>query len=67
MATRREVIIKTADALGEVKTTTYSHVNTALTPTQIDGCVRVLAGLSKNTYIDTEKVDRESINEALAE
>ena len=67
MAVKREIIIKTANALGEMKQMTFSNVNTTVTPTQIDTVARSIAGLSKNTYVDTIKLDSESINEALAE
>lgn len=67
MATKRELIIKTTDQLGNSYQSTYSHANPAATPAQIDSCARALVGLSKRTYVDTIRVDSTSINEALAE
>ena len=65
--TNRSLIVKTADALGNENQKTFSNGNPAATAQNIDTFARAVAGLSKDTYVDTIIRDEISVNEKLAE
>ena len=67
MAVSRSLLIKSVDQLGNNYQKTVTHVNPEITNTQLDTFARGYNNLSTNTYVDTMKVDVESVNEALAE
>ena len=65
--TNRSLIVKTTDALGNENQKTFSNGNPAATAQNIDTFARAVAGLSKDTYVDTIIRDEISVNEKLAE
>ena len=65
--TNRTLIVKTADEFGNENQKTFSHANPAATAQNIDTFTRAVAGLSKDTYVDTIIRDEISVNETLAE
>lgn len=68
MATvNRTLIIKSTDALGNESQKSMTHANPAATAQNIDTFARAVAGLSKDTYVDTIIQDTQSVNEILAE
>ena len=67
MAVARSLLIKSVDQLGNNYQKTITHANPESTNTQIDTFARAFTGLSTNTYVDTVKVETESVNEALDE
>lgn len=67
MAKVRSYIIKSTDQLGNAYQKTFTNANPAATDAQIDTFARAVNNLSTNTYVDTIKVETESVNEALAE
>ena len=67
MAVSRSLLVKSVDNLGNNYQKTITHVNPASTNTQIDTFARAYNNLGTNTYVDTMKVDVESVNEALEE
>ena len=67
MAVARSLILKSVDQLGNTYQKTIIHVNPESTNAQIDTFARAFNNLGTNTYVDTVKVETESINEAIAE
>lgn len=67
MAVSRSLLIKSVDNLGNSYQKTITHVNPESTNQQIDTFSRAFNNLGTNTYVDTVKVETESINEALVE
>lgn len=67
MAKKREIILQSTDALGNKIENKYSYVNTAATAAQIDTAARTINGLTIHTYVDTQLVETQSVNEILAE
>ena len=67
MAVSRSLLVKSVDQLGNTYQKTITHANPASTNTQIDTFARAYNNLGTNTYVDTMKVDVESVNEALEE
>ena len=67
MAISRTLIVKSSDTSGNASAKSITHTNPQATNSQIDTFARALVNLTNNTYVDTIKVDSESVNEALAE
>ena len=67
MAIQRSIIIKSTDAFGNAYEKKFGNINPAATNANLDTFARAIQGLSSNTYVDTMRVDSESINEAIAE
>lgn len=67
MAKQRTLILKTADTLGNEYEKAFSSANTEATAANIDTFARAVAGLSKQTYVDTLIIDTQSVNEILAD
>lgn len=65
------MILKTKDALNNTNETTITNqklfVNPEATYQEVDTFARALAGLSTNSYDDTNLVTNISVNEKLAE
>ena len=67
MAVARSLLIKSVDQLGNAYQKTITHVNPESTNQQIDTFAKAFNNLGTNTYVDTVKIETESVNEALVE
>lgn len=55
--------INSTDINGKKKSKTMNFINAAATNAQLEGFASLLYGLTTNTYIDSERIDKQSTSE----